>query len=199
MLGEGGTPLDEVLAAIRKYLDRELDPSEDDLPRLRAGMDGLEKDFSAMARRAKQRGDHFLSGTATAATWISRTCNMSVTSAADRLRVGEQMEELPKLAAALSSGEIGYQSASLLCHLRDWLGDKRDLFDEDEMLGCAREHSVYNLRKLCNGAKHAADPDRFFEEAEADYERRRLHISLMPNGMYAVDGNIDPESGAAWK
>jgi hypothetical protein len=199
MLGEGGTPLDEVLAAIRKYLDREVDPSEDDLPRLRAGMDGLEKDFSAMARRAKLRGDHLLSGTATAATWISRTCNMSVTAAADRLRVGEQMEELPKVAGALSTGEIGYQSASLLCHLRDWLGDKRDLFDEDEMLGCARDYSVFDLRKLCNAAKHAADPDRFFEEAEANYERRQLHISVMPDGTYAVDGVLDPECGAAWK
>jgi hypothetical protein len=199
MLGEGGTPLDKVLAGIREYQARELDPSEDDLERLRAGMDGLESEFSAMARRAKQRGDHLLSGAATAATWISRTCNMSVTSAADRLRVGEQLESLPKVAAALSAGEIGYQSASLLCHLRDWLGDKRELFDEEEMLGYAREHSVFNLRKLCNGAKHAADPDRFFEEAEADYTRRRLHISLMPDGMYAVDGVLDPECGAAWK
>src|ERR1700687_4639856 len=199
MLGEGGTPLDEVLAAIRKYLDRELDPSEDDLPRLRAGMDGLEKDFSAMARRAKLRGDHFLSGTATAATWISRTCNMSVTSAADRLRVGEQMEELPKVAAALSSGEIGYQSASLLCHLRDWLGDERELFVEDEMLGHARDYSVFDLRKLCKAPQHAADTDRFFEEAEAVYTRRRLHISQMPDGTYAVDGILDPEHGAAWK
>ncbi|HLQ16086.1 MAG TPA: DUF222 domain-containing protein, partial [Candidatus Eisenbacteria bacterium] len=169
MLGEGGTPLEELVGAIRKYQAREVDPRDDDLKLLRSAMDGLESEFSAMARRAQQRGEHRLSGTATAATWISRTCNMSVTSAADRLRVGEQLEELPKVAAALSSGEIGYQSTSLLCHLREWLGDKRELFDEDEMLGHALEYSVFELRKLCNAAKHAADPDRFFEEAEADY------------------------------
>src|SRR5258708_17924478 len=152
-----------------------------------------------MAGRGEKSGEHLISGTATAATWISRTCNMSVTAAADRLRVGEQLVSLPKVAAALSSGEIGYQSASLLCHLRDWLGDKRELFDEDEMLGHAREYSVFELRKLCNAAKHAADPDRFFEEAEADYTRRRLHISLMPDGTYAVDCTLDPECGAAFK
>ena len=67
------------------------------------------------------------------------------------------------------------------------------------MLGHARDYSVFSLRKLCNGAKHAADPDRFFDEAEADYTRRRLHISLMPDGMYAVDGILDPECGAAFK
>ena len=199
MLGEGGTPLDEVLAAIRKYQAREVDPMDDDLKRLRGGIDGLESEFSAMARRVQQRGDHLVAGSITAASWIGRTCNMSVNSAADRLRVGEQLESLPKVAAALAAGEIGYQSASLLCHLRDWLGDKQDLFDQDEMLGYARDHSVFNLRKLCRTAMHVVDPDRFFNEAEADYTRRRLHISQMSDGMYAVDGIVDPECGAAWK
>jgi hypothetical protein len=152
-----------------------------------------------MARRRQQRGDHLVAGSITAASWIGRTCGMSISSAADRICVGEQLESLPKVAAALSAGEIGYQSASLLCHLRDWLGDKRELFDEEEMLGYAREHSVFNLRKLCRTAMHVVDPDRFFNEAEADYTRRRLHISQMPDGMYAVDGILDPECGAAWK
>ena len=199
MLGEGGSPLDKLLGAIREFQARELDPLEDDLVRLRAGMDGLESEFSAMARRGQQRGDHLTSGLATAASWISRTCNMSVTSAADRLRVGAQLEELPQVAAALSTGEIGYQLASLLCHLRERLGEKRDLFDEGEMLGYAREHSVFNLRKLCRYAWHVADPDGFFNEAEADYTRRRLHISLMSDGMHAIDGILDPECGAALK
>src|SRR5260370_28956799 len=128
MLGEGGTPLEKVLTSIREYQARDLDPENDDLKSLRAGMDGLESEFSAMARRARQRGDHLLSGTATAATWISRTCNMSVSSAADRLRVGEQMESLPQVAAALSSGEIGYQSTPLPCHPRGGLGRKRRPF-----------------------------------------------------------------------
>ncbi|HLQ14865.1 MAG TPA: hypothetical protein VK256_03260, partial [Candidatus Eisenbacteria bacterium] len=91
MLGEGGTPLEELVGAIRKYQAREVDRRDDDLKLLRSAMDGLESEFSAMARRAQQSGEHLLSGTATAATWISRTCNMSVTAAADRLRVGEQL------------------------------------------------------------------------------------------------------------
>ena len=103
MLGEGGTPLEKLIGAIHEYQAREVDPLDDDLKLLRSGMDGLESEFSAMARRAQQRGDHLLGGTATAATWISRTCNMSVSSAADRLRVGKQLESLPKVAAALST------------------------------------------------------------------------------------------------
>src|ERR1700737_5050041 len=198
MTGEGGTPFAEVEATVRKFLARE-ERGGVDLKSYRALIDGLEGDFSSEAREAQKSGEHLASGLATAATWISRTCNMSVTAAADRLRVGKQLESLPKVAAALSTGEIGYQSASLLCHLRDWLGEKRELFDEEEMLGYARDYSVFHLRKLCNGAKHAADPARFFEEAGAHYTRRRLHVSVMPDGMDAVDGILDPECAAAFK
>ncbi|MGH7760010.1 MAG: hypothetical protein ACREOY_01145, partial [Candidatus Dormibacteraceae bacterium] len=74
---------------------------------------------------------------------------MSISSAADRLCVGAQLESLPRVAAALSSGEISYQAASALCHLHERLGEQREGFDEEEMLGYAREFSVFELRKLC--------------------------------------------------
>jgi hypothetical protein len=87
----------------------------------------------------------------------------------------------------------------VLSHLRDKLGEKRDCFDEEEMLGFAREFSVSGLRRLCTYAWHVADPDGFFNEAEENYTRRRLHISQLPDGMYAIDGLLDPETGASLK
>jgi hypothetical protein len=170
-----------------------------DLAEYREVIDGLEGDFSITARDAQRAGEHLVSGNLTAASWIARTCSMSITSAADRLCVGEQLESLPKVAAALGSGEVGYQSVSVLCHLREQLGEKRDLFDEEEMLGYAREYSVYGLRKLCRYARHIADPDGFFNEAEESFTLRRFHISQMPDGLYAVDGVLDPVAGAALK
>jgi Domain of unknown function (DUF222) len=181
--------------AVREFQARE--DRRVDLKGLRAVIDGLELEFAVEARSCQESGTHLADGTATVVTWISRICGMSATSAADRLCVGEQLESLPKIAEALSSGEIGYQSVSLLCHLRDWLGDKQDLFVEDEMLEHARNHSVASLRYLCRIARHIVDPDGFFDEAEADYSRRRLHISPMPDGMHAIDGVLDPAGGAA--
>ena len=195
MLGEGGTDLSDIEAVVRSFLQRDLRGV--DLMRYRAVIYCLEGDFSAEARDAQKTGSHLADGAATVVTWISRTCGMSATSAADRLCVGKQLESLPKIAEALRSGEISYQSTSLLCHLRDQLGEKRDLFDEEEMLGHARRHSVASLRYLCRVARHVADPDGFFDEAEADYSRRRLHVSLMGDGMHAIDGVLDPECGAA--
>jgi Domain of unknown function (DUF222)/HNH endonuclease len=195
MLGEGGTPLSELQAAVREFQareDRRVDPKG-----LRSVIDALECEFAVEARSCQETGTHLADGSATVVTWISRMCGMSVTSAADRICVGAQLESLPRVAQALRSGEIGYQSASLLCHLRDQLGEKRELFDEDEMLDLARKHSVASLRYLCRYARHVADPDGFFNDAEADHSRRRLHISLMSDGMHAIDGLLDPAGGAA--
>jgi hypothetical protein len=197
MLGEGGTPLEKLEAAVREFQARE--DRQVDNARFRAVIDGLEGEFSANARNSQKYGEHLASGNITAASWLARTCRMSVTSSFDRLRVGEQLESLPMVKAALAAGEIGYQSASVLAHLRSKLGDKQDLFDEEEMLGYARDFSVFGLRKLCAEAWHVVDPDGFFEEAEESYSRRRLHISQMPDGMYRVDGQVDPVTGAAWK
>ena len=197
MLGEGGTPLEGLLAEIRRFQDRE--DRRVDLKRLRAGIDALEGEFSVETRSSQVSGDHLADGSAGVVTWLSRLCGMSATSVADRLCVGKQLESLPKIAEALRTGVISYQSTALLCHLRDQLGDKRDLFDEDEMLQHARDYSVASLRYLCRVARHVADPDGFFNEAEADFTRRRLDISQMGDGMFCVDAILDPEGGAAFR
>src|SRR3979411_2253739 len=127
MLGEGGTPLSKLQAAVREFQAREV--RQVDNKELRVVIDTLEGEFCANARNSQKSGEHLVCGNITAASWIARTCGMSVNSAADRLRVGEQLESLPKVAAALASGEVGYQSVSVLAHLRDKLGEKRELFD----------------------------------------------------------------------
>src|SRR5216683_1754320 len=110
----------------------------------------------------------------------------------------QQRESLPMVAEALSRGEIGYQSASVICHLRDKLGEKRECLDEEQWIGFAREHSIKDLRWLSAHTRYALDPDGFDRDTEESYEERFLHISEM-NGMYHLSGVIDPEGGAALK
>ena len=197
MLGEGGEPLARLDAAISHLLTEGADGV--DLKRLRGAIDRLEILFSTAARQAQQRGDHQAMGFATPASWLARNCHMSVTSAADRLCVGAQLEHLPALNASVVAGDIGYQSAAVLCHLREQLGEKRDCFDETEMLGLAREHSVASLRFLCRYARHVADPDGFFKESEETYTTRGLRISMLADGMHSIEGVLDPEAGSALK
>src|SRR5260370_37892123 len=119
MAGAGVTPLSKLLAAIREFQAR--DERRVAAKGLRAGIDALEMEFAGEVRAVQRSGDHLVDGNVTAASWISRTCGMSVPSAADRLCVGEQIESLPMVAEAPSKGGIGYQSASVIFPLRDKL------------------------------------------------------------------------------
>src|SRR5579859_951136 len=189
---------DRLEAAVAEYRRAEVGAvPADEMRRLRAAIDSLEADFSAKAKMFQVGGGHLAEGATSVMAWIRNNCNMSGASAADRLCVGKELESLPRIARALSSGQIGYQSAAVLCHLRDHLDDKRDLFDEDEMLEMARRHTVAELRLLCRYARYAADPDGFCRDEEERFDRRRLHISALADGMHVIDGVLDPVGGAA--
>jgi hypothetical protein len=89
--------------------------------------------------------------------WVAETCTMSRNSASDRLCVGEQIASLPKVAQALGAGQIGYQSAAVICHLREKLAEKAEQLVEEDWVGWARQYSVHTLRDL---ARYAWVPQR---------------------------------------
>jgi len=124
---------------------------------------------------------------------------MSRNSAADRLCVGKHLDSMPETSAALVNGEIGYQAASALCHLRDQLGDKWQPANEAEMVGYARRFSLEHFHACCRHARHVADPDGFDKDCAQDFERRWLNVDPMLDGMHSVDGVLDPVTGAAFR
>ena len=196
MLGVGGVPLEKLQVALAEFSARE---ERVDLKGLRCVIDALEREFCLEARAVERSGEHQVAGNLSAISFIARGCGMSGSSVADRLCVAEQLESLPQVAAAIGSGEISYQACSVLCHLREQLGEKRDLFVESEMLEHARTLTVFELRHLCRYARHVADPDGFAAEEEENFTRRRLHISRLADGMHVIDGVLDPLGGAALK
>lgn len=121
---------------------------------------------------------------------------MSRNSAGDRLCVGEQLEALPRIASALGSGEIGYQAASVICHLSEKLGDKRELIDEESWVGFAQRFTIKELRYLTCQARQQWDPEGMERDDDEDYEQRYLHLSPLGR-MWKLDALLDPEAGAA--
>ena len=92
-----------------------LDPRE-----LSALVDRLQAALCRVLREGVRRGDHLVEGK-TPNAWVTTACRVTSSSAADRLCVGEQLEEMPRVAQAVRAGEIDYRSASVICHFRDRL------------------------------------------------------------------------------
>ncbi len=149
-----------------------------------------------IVRDGVKRGDHMLEGR-TPCGWVAETCRVSGASAADRLRVGEQLDKLPRVGGALRSGEVGYQATSVICHLNELLGDKAEL-DEEEWIAYARQFSIKNLRRLAEHARYVVDPDGAERDSEEDYAQRYLFLSEL-GSMYRLDAVLDREGGMALK
>ena len=175
----------------------DLDDSEIEPRELSNLIDALQGKLCRVVAAATRRGDHAVSGH-TPVSWVAETCLMSRTSASDRLCVGTQLESLPGVEQAVVDGRIGYQAASVICHLSEQLGEKRELIDPAQWVGYAARFSLKGLRYLALSARHAWDPEGFELDGEQSYEERYLFISEM-RGMYKLDGLFDAEAGAALK
>lgn len=160
-------------------------------------VDRLQAVLCRVLREGVKRGDHLVEGK-TPNAWVRTTCGVSGTAAADRLRVGAQLDNLPRLHAALRAGEVGYQATSLICHLSDLLGPKREQLDEEEWIGYARQFSIKQLRLLTEHARFVADPEGAERDSEEAYDERYLYLSEL-GAMYKLDALLDRESGMALK
>src|SRR5205814_4878132 len=110
-----------------------------------------------------------------------------------------QLGNLPRIAEALGSGQIGYQAAAVICHLSEQVGEKREYIDQAAWIGYAQRFSLKDLRYLTYEARVRWDCEGFERQTEDDYELRSLDISETSGGMYRLDAWLDPVGGAALK
>ena len=185
--------LSAAIALLESEDDDSIDPGE-----LSSFIDRMQGKLSRVLAAATRRGDHLLAGQ-TACSWAASQCRTSRQAAADHLCVGEQLAHLPVVAQALSAGEIGYQATAVICHLSEQVGEKRQYIEEADWIGFAQRFSIKELRYLTYEARIRWDAEGFEKDAEAKFELRSLDISETMNGMYRIDGWLDPAGGAALK
>src|SRR5438132_887249 len=170
-----------------------VDPKE-----LSSLVDSLQGTLCTALYQARKRGEHLLARQ-TPCSWAAQTCGLTPNAASDRLCVGKQLEAMPRVAEALSTGEIGYQATSVICHFRENLReDLRELCYEEQWIGHAKQLTVKNLHWLAEHVRYMLDPDSFDHGIEEDYEKRFLSISES-RGMFHISGVLDREGGSALK
>src|SRR5690349_18235795 len=113
--------LRELEEAARAF-DLEADDEYVDLRRLSTVIHRLQAKQCRVAAAGARRGEHQLTGQSPT-SWTAGQCQLSKSAAADRLCVGEQLPKLPDVASALTSGQIGSQAASVICHPQARLAD----------------------------------------------------------------------------
>jgi hypothetical protein len=103
---------------------------------------------------------------------------------------------MPAVEAAWLAGDISEAHVSLLASART--PETATCFDRDEALLVEQACRLrYGHFARCLGYwRQLADPDGTDDAAEAQHRARRLHISQSFGGTWALDGLLDPISGA---
>jgi hypothetical protein len=161
---------------------------------LRRVIDLAELSFAQTAADFAASEEYDEQGSVSAIDWIRINCHMTSTAAADRVRVGEHLDQLQDGVFAMVQGEIGFAHLSVMARMAYAMPQA---FDESALLDKARQSSPGKFFHQCRHYRHAADPQGFNDEQAELHENRHLSLSTWEDGSLSVNGVLDPVGGAA--
>ncbi|TME49847.1 MAG: DUF222 domain-containing protein, partial [Chloroflexi bacterium] len=168
----------------------------DELVRLRRSIDRLEAEFSRRLQRFERLRGHVAGGAASLVAWLRENCRLSLRGAATRAGVARSLASLPGAEELFNTGAIGFRHAAVLAQAVAEIGEEPVAQAGDILLEAARRLDPDRLRLLTKHLRHCVDPDGALDQTRRDYERRRLHVSAILDGMCVVNGLLDAEGGA---
>src|ERR1700694_1788577 len=163
---------------------------------LRHVVDLLEVEFAKLAGRFAETDEWDGGGYYSPIHWLRVNCHLGGGAAAERIAVGEQLDQLPLSAAAIEEGGIGFGHLALIARTSEAVADGPRQLDEGRLLAKALELTVTQFRKACQHERHAADPNGFANDEREAAEERRLTISSFEDGGLFLKCVFDP-AGAA--
>jgi Domain of unknown function (DUF222)/HNH endonuclease len=137
-------------------------------------------------------------GALSPATWLAARCEMSRASAAVLVRTSRRLRDMPLTADAARCGELGSAKVVLLANAAGRSDASRKAFarDEELLVRHARRLTVDQVNHLLREWLLRVDAETGNDDADAQHERRRFHLSETFQGMWVLDGTLEPADGA---
>jgi hypothetical protein len=134
-------------------------------------------------------------GARSAAAWVSTRCGEPVIEGRQRVRLGRDLRSMPAVEGAWLAGEVGEAQVEALAAERRRVGAERFDPDEAQLVGYTKELGYREFRRALADWSQLADPDGAEERASDQREDRRLHLSQSFEGVWFLDGVLDPIGG----
>jgi len=166
------------------------------LTQLAFAADMINLEFATVAAAFAETDEYDEQGFDSPISWIKANCHLPGGAAADRVCVGEQLENLGESRMALGLGEIGFAHFALIARTAAKVGER---LDESRLVRQARKESVAKFRNTCLHAEHAANPQGVVEEEKQGFEARSLNLYTADDGVVLVKGLLDKVGGSALK
>ncbi|MDQ6636757.1 MAG: 13E12 repeat family protein [Candidatus Dormibacteraeota bacterium] len=162
----------------------------DELNQLNRAINRLQAEFTRRTRILDQNQGWVATGALSTQAWLRRKCHLSAAAAADRVRLGSRLEDLPQTTTAFGEGAISLQHASLLCRTCEQVGVDPTREAEPILVQAARELDPRQLRVVTERFRYCTDPDGVAREVDATFERRYFDLSQTWDGIYFLNGML---------
>jgi hypothetical protein len=167
------------------------------LTRVQRVSDGLAVKSSQAAAAFADTDEYDNQGSVSPIHWIRVNCHLTGGAAADRVAVGQQLQNIPESHQSLLEGEIGFahlaHTARTAAAIEETGTNKP--FDELPLLEKARQLPVGRFIDFCHHVRHAADPQGYLAQEVAGVEA----IKTGEGGMVWLRGVLDPEGAAVFR
>jgi hypothetical protein len=193
MFGQSGfDPLDDLAQAIDKIAAHEgaLDPVQ--LARLG---EQLECQRLRALRRFERDGEWRLDGSVSLAAWLRARTRTTAGIAADDVRLARALEQLPAATSAWGAGEITRQHVRVMADACTRPRAHTMVAIEDDLVAVARDQDARSFRNIVRHFTDALDGNGGAAAADRQHARRSFHLSETLDGMWRLDGLLDPELG----
>jgi len=166
---------------------QELDRLGDEIAELSAHLDAATARLLDLIREFDARGG-WNSGFSSCAAWLSWRVGLDLGAARERVRVARALGSLPRLAQALSRGELSYAKVRALTRVATPETEAR-------LLAVGRAGTAAHVERIVRGWRRV-DRTAEAKEARQRHISRGLHVRHDEDGMVVVTGRLEPGVGA---
>jgi Domain of unknown function (DUF222) len=178
-----------------------VDPSSvktNDVVALRVLLDRVDQACSESFIRFIDNGGHLLDNCLSAGAWLAEHTHVVRSEAETRRLTVRLQDELTSFGVALTLGEIGLAHVRLLARIvtKERLDIARR--DEEVLLNAARTLDPSRFARALRVWQQLCD-DELHDPTGADQieARRKLRLAALADGMWRIDGDLDPATGEA--
>lgn len=140
-----------------------------------------------MIREFEERGGFLKWGLANCAEWLAWRCDLSMTTAREKVRVARSLKELPLISASFSVGELSYAKVRALTRVANRT-------NEESLLEFALRHTATNVAERCRELRMGDVSSGNI--AERAFANRSLRLSRNADrGMMTVTVDLPLETG----
>jgi hypothetical protein len=168
--------------------------------RLRGLVDRLEgqwlKELAGVDARGAAGAEDAVEAGSTAG-WLRRRLRLGAGAAASSVRTARALFRGPLAATAdaLANGVISVAHARVLAHGTQGLSAQVTAEAEAVLVEAAARLDPPRLRRVLGHLRLVADPDGEYDRTQQRHARRGLWLAPTFEGMVAVDGLLEPETG----